>query len=191
MRKLVLSAVIVLLFMFIFRIQISIWANEKNTPVCCPLQPNYGILTPDIYEENFTTVIYTPFDSNVDGYADSVEVAMDVDTTYDGIMNVTVEAFLYDPNGTYVAFNTTSWTINSTEIEWGFVSLYTNSTMPIGNYTVELLLYDDYENLEDERRDEIIFLYPPLMHELAVTSEGLGTTDPAPGLYAFPNGTEV
>ncbi|MDH5375550.1 MAG: right-handed parallel beta-helix repeat-containing protein [Candidatus Bathyarchaeota archaeon] len=142
-------------------------------------------------DEYFNTVIHTPFDDSDDGFNDSVEVMMDVDTTYNGTVDVSVDAYLIDPNGIYVAFNTTGWTINYMAFDWGFVNLHVPPGYPIGNYSVELYLYDGSQ-LEDYRYDnDVAYLFPPFVRELTIETVGSGTTYPPPGSYLFPNGTEV
>jgi hypothetical protein len=142
---------------------------------------------PNVY---FCQVIQNAFDSNGDVFWDAVQVDMNVDTTYNGSLNVFVYAYLKDPFDNYVASANASWSITSTDVEWGQAFLYLPPGSPQGLYDIELLLFDEDSNFEDQKiLHNEVYLYPPDMMELTIEIEGSGTTDPAPGSWWFPNGT--
>ena len=175
---------------------------DPSLPPDHPDQPGYIYPAPKliddvslVYEsdEYFCDVTYSPFDSNGDVFSDAVEVAMDVDTTYDGSLYVYVDAYLIDPLGNYVDSNYTSWYITYAGIEYGYAYLYVPPSSPSGWYDVELYLYDDTRglNLEDYRyENNAVYLHPPDMWEITIEVEGSGTTYPAPSSYFVPGGTE-
>jgi hypothetical protein len=140
--------------------------------------------------EYFYDVSLNAFDSNGDAFWDAVQVDMDVDTTYNGSLNVLVYAYLKDPIGSIVDIDGPSWSITHANIEWGQAVLHVPSGSPEGLYDVELYLFDADNNNEDYLllSDEV-YLYPPDMRELTIEVEGSGTTDPAPGSWWVTNGT--
>ena len=143
--------------------------------------------TPDEYFNDFS---FDPFDSNSDGFWDSLQVDMDVDTTYSGSVNVFVYAYLRDIANNIVAFDDPLWSITSNAEEWGQAILSVPAGAPEGLYDVELYLFDADNNYEDYRLfTDVIYLYPPDMRELTVQVTGSGTTEPAPGNWWVPNGT--
>ncbi len=103
-----------------------------------------------------------------------------------------MDAYLRDPNGTLAANNSTDWLIYDDAFEYGVVDLHVSSGCLIGNYTLELFLYDDYGQYEDLYTNQTLYLYPPYVHELNVmVGGGLGATDPPPGTHIYVNGTEA
>jgi hypothetical protein len=114
------------------------------------------------YDENFYSVTYSTYDSDSDGYVDSITLEMDVDTwlyieTPGEYVDVTVEGELYDPND-LVDFNFTTWLIYGDETEYGYLDLTATSGDP-GYYDYYIDLYDDLENWEDSWFGSV-YLYP-------------------------------
>ncbi len=135
-------------------------------------------------DEYFNNVVYTKIVDSGDLIRDvAVEVAMDVDTSYGGILNVEVLANLIFPNGTNAASNSTVWSITDADVEWGNFMLYVPPDSPVGNYSVELFLYDDAA-LEDYRMDTIYLVGS--LATLIIEVNGNGTTYPEPGWHHFP-----
>jgi len=115
------------------------------------------------YEENFYSVTYSTYDSDSDGYVDSITLEMDVDTwlyieTPGEYVDVTVEGELYDLGEYLVDFNYTTWLIYGDETEYGYLDLTATSGDP-EYYEYDIYLYDDLANLEDSWFGSV-YLYP-------------------------------
>ena len=110
-------------------------------------------------DESFAAITYQVYDSNSDGWNDAVSVEMNVDTT-DGTLDVFVYAYLIDSNGVYVDSDFPTWTITGTMPEYGYALLYVPNGGLVGDYHVELFLYDEFANYEDYRYQLISDLYP-------------------------------
>jgi hypothetical protein len=132
------------------------------------------------YEENFYSVISTTYDSDSDGYSDSVILEVDVDTTGDYV-EVIVEAFLEDSYGNVVASDSAFWSIYGEEAEVGYFDFTVFSGDP-GDYTYYLDLYDDFDYWEDEWYGSV-YLYPT---GYGTTSRPTATQGPFPTLVPFP-----
>jgi hypothetical protein len=151
-------------------------------------------------DEYFYDVGYVVRDDSGDGYADSVEITMDVDTTYSGALYIYVDASLTDQNGMELDANQSTWYITSDQVEYGFVTLHLPPGNPAGLYNVYLSLYEDARRLILEDTyviDDVVYLYPPdyspppLQHQLTLQIQGSGTTTPAPGSHTYPDGTAI
>jgi PKD repeat protein len=118
------------------------------------------ILTPEMADEYFSSVVYTPFDSDGDSFDDALEVQMDVDTT-DGTLWVYVDAFLVDPYGSIIDVDFPGWEITGNSVEYGYAYLYVPSGSPEGWYDVELILYDQWWNYEDYKYGNDVLYYVP------------------------------
>ena len=117
------------------------------------------------YDEEFYTVDTSTYDSDGDGYDDTVTLQMDVDTwlyidTPGEYVDVTVDGELYDPDGYLVDSYYTTWTIYGDDVEYGYLYLTATSGNP-GAYYYDLYLYDDIdlEYVEDSWSGSI-YLYP-------------------------------
>ena len=115
------------------------------------------------YAENFYWVTDSTYDSDSDGYVDSITLEMDVDTwlymdTPGEFVDVTVEGELYDPDGYLVDSNDTTWLIYGDETEYGYLDLTATSGDP-GFYEYYIELYDDLANWEDSWFGSV-YLYP-------------------------------
>lgn len=138
--------------------------------------------TPDEYI-NLPILKATP-DSSGDGYADSVLYRIDVDTTFDSSLIVTVNGYLKDPQGNYVTSDISSWTITSNEEEFGEIMLSVPSGSPIGIYTAELIVFDSDGNREDYY-ESITALLPPDPMSLTIIVTGAGSTSPSTGTHIY------
>ena len=115
---------------------------------------NYGS------DEYFYAVTYTPYDSNSDGWNDTVVVAMDVDTT-DSTLGVSVGAHLIDFYGAYVDSEYVSWTITGVVSDTFYLYLHVPDSVIVAPYDVELFLYDQWSHSEDYRlASDVFWLYP-------------------------------
>jgi PKD repeat protein len=151
-------------------------------------------------DEYFYDVDFYRLDESGDGYADGVEVWMNVDTTYTGALYVYVDASLLDANGQTVDTNQSTWYVTSNAREFGIVTLHLPSGNPVGWYDVALSLYEDKRRLilEDTYlREDAVYLFPPDYtppspeHPLTIGVEGSGTTFPAPGSVVYADGAIV
>ncbi|MHA2427639.1 MAG: hypothetical protein ACXADB_06420 [Candidatus Hermodarchaeia archaeon] len=125
-------------------------------------------------DEYFSSIIPIPFDGNGDSFDDAVEVAIDADTTHFGPLDVWVDAYLWDPDGSSVAFNVSSWSITGTGQEYPSVSLYVPQGATPGRYDVELYLRDGDFNLEDYVYvSDAVYLYPPTASFESCTASGV------------------
>jgi hypothetical protein len=119
-------------------------------------QPAASAQTED-YDEYFYEVSPATYDSDSDGYDDSVSLQMDVDTT-GGYVGVAVDAFLEDEDWDIVATDSTVWTVYGEETEFGYIDLTVYSGDP-GYYSFYLDLYDDMAIWEDGWEGSV-YLYP-------------------------------
>ena len=115
----------------------------------------YGVVSGD--DESFYSVAYSTFDSDSDGYDDSVTLTADVDTT-SSYAYVTIYGDLIDPDTYLVDSNYTTWLIYDDETEYGYLDLTATSGDP-GYYEYYLDLYDDLANWEDSWSGSV-YLYP-------------------------------
>jgi hypothetical protein len=125
-------------------------------------QPKVEAIIIDYYE-NFYSVTESTYDSDSDGYVDTITLEMDVDTwlymeTPGEYVDVTVEGELYDPDGYLDDSNYTTWLIYGDETEYGYLDLTATSGDP-GDYGYYLDLYDDSANWEDSWFGSV-YLYP-------------------------------
>ena len=111
----------------------------------------------DDYDEYFYSVSPAVYDSDSDGYDDSVYLEMDVDTT-GGYVGIAVDAFLEDADWYIVASDSTVWTVYGEDTEFGYVDLTATSGAP-GYYSWYLDLYDDMDYWEDSWEGSV-YLYP-------------------------------
>jgi hypothetical protein len=109
------------------------------------------------YEEYFRSVVAITYDSDSDGYDDSVTLQIEVDTT-GGYVYVIVEAFLEDEYGYEAAYDDAAWSIYGDEIESRYFEFTVVSGDP-GDYSYYLDLYDDFDYWEDEWYGSV-YLYP-------------------------------
>lgn len=108
-------------------------------------------------DEYFYSVTHFTYDSDSDGYDDSVTVEMDVDTTGTYI-DVTADLYLEDSLGLPVDYYSLTWNIYGEETEYGQFDI----TITAGDaqyFTYYLDLYDDQYNWEDTW-DSSVYLYP-------------------------------
>ena len=112
----------------------------------------YFILSEPDYDESFTSVSLSGFDSNKDGRNDAVQILMDVNTT-GSIMDVFVEGTLFDPSGQKDDESSVSWSIP------GSRSLYLYGDGPGGWFQITLHLFDILNHHEDSWTGTI-YLYP-------------------------------
>ena len=115
------------------------------------------------YYENFYTVTESTYDSDSDGYVDSITLEMDVDTwlyteTPGEYVDVAVEGELYDSDIYLVDSNYTTWLIYGDDTEYGYLDLTATSGDP-GYYEYYIDLYDDLANWEDSWFGAV-YLYP-------------------------------
>jgi hypothetical protein len=126
--------------------------------VVAVLADESGVTAQD-YDETFFSVDAETFDSDYDGYDDSVSLEMDVDTDGDYV-DVTVDGELWDPYGAVVDSDSAYWTIYDAESEYGYLQL-TNSWGDPGEYSYDLYLYDDLFGFSPEDSDSgSVYLYP-------------------------------
>jgi hypothetical protein len=111
----------------------------------------------DDYDEYFYSVSADTYDSDSDGYDDSVTLEMDVDTT-GGYVGVTAEAFLEDDYEFVLATDSALWTVYGEESEYGYVGFTITSGDP-GYFSLYLDLYDDMDYWEDDWTGSVE-LYP-------------------------------
>jgi hypothetical protein len=115
-------------------------------------------------DEYFAGVFVISLDDNFDSFNDGVMVVMDVDTTFNGTLIVTVEAWLSDNFGSDVDDDSSSWPITKRAVDFGpNIFLYVPPGSSAGLYDVELHLYDEDTNHEDSYTEEV-YLYPPAMN---------------------------
>ena len=131
----------------------------------------------DDYDEYFYSVSPVAYDSDSDGYDDSVNLEMDVDTT-GGYAGVAVDAFLEDEDWYIVDSDSTFWTVYGVDTESGYIDLTVYSGDP-GYYSYYLDLYDEVINWEDSWQGSV-YLYP--------IGYG-GTSGPTPTQQQFPTRT--
>ena len=129
------------------------WVTEGDSG----LSPIEVEVTPADYDEYFWSVTPSTYDSDSDGFDDSVTLEMDVDTTGDYI-DVTVVGQLYDPNTTSVDLGSTTWNIYDAAYEYGYLNL-TNYGSIAGDCTYYLHLYDENGNYEEGWAGSV-YLYP-------------------------------
>jgi len=142
-------------------------------------------------DEYFESVDYTTFDDNGDTFHDSIEMAINVDTTYNGSLGVYVYIYLVYPNGSSDLPAIVGWSITYLDPTLQIISITIAPGDPEGLYDVELHLFDESYNFEDYWFISDFYLYPPDMRELTIQVEGSGTTSPAPGSWWVTNGTEL
>jgi len=112
--------------------------------------------TEDYYEYFYSVSPHT-YDSDSDGYDDSVTLEMDVDTT-GGYVGVAVDAYLEDAYGYVSDSDFAVWTIYGEEAETVYIDLVLTSGSP-GYYNLYLDLYDDTGYWEDDWSGSV-YLYP-------------------------------
>lgn len=99
-------------------------------------------------QESLSQITYMLLDSDFDDYLDTIRIRVDADTT-GASSSVTLLGQLVNSTGNIVDTNSSSWTILSSDEEWGDLYL----SVPPGSgedwYDVELFLYDGYDILED------------------------------------------
>ncbi|HUU62857.1 MAG TPA: hypothetical protein VMX96_02900 [Dehalococcoidia bacterium] len=100
------------------------------------------------YNEYFNSVSPSTYDSDSDGYDDSVTLTIDVDTTGSSAY-VTVYANIYDTLAQLVHSESTSWSIYGSDSEYGYLDLTATTGYP-GLYGYQLALYDASSNSEDD-----------------------------------------
>jgi len=100
------------------------------------------------YNESFYSVSPSTYDSDSDGYDDSVTLTIDVDTTGSSAY-VTVYANIYDTLAQLVYSESTSWSIYGSDSEYGYLDLTATTGYP-GLYGYQLALYDASSNSEDD-----------------------------------------
>jgi hypothetical protein len=121
----------------------------------------YAYTAPASSSETFFATNVTGVDTVGDGYWNSVVIAMDVDTTYSGSLDVSVNASLYASTGSLVGVNASRWTITGYDEEYGYVQLYAPPKSVLGYYDVELVLYDAEGHYEDYvYLSDVGYLYP-------------------------------
>jgi hypothetical protein len=135
-------------------------------------------------DEYFWGVWAYTYDSDGDGFVDSVQLEMDVDTT-GGYVNVTVYGGLYDPYGYLTDSGSSSWLIYDEYSEYGYLYL-TNYSSYTGYCSYYLDLYDNLGYLEDSWSGSV-YLYPvdttpPAVPALISPSNGVKTNDATPTL---------
>jgi len=108
------------------------------------------------YYEYFYSVSPYAYDSDSDGYNDSVTLEMDVDTT-GGYVDVAVDAYLEDAYGYVADADFAIWTIYGEDSEAAYVDLTLGSGSP-GYYYLYLDLYD-VTGWEDDWAGSV-YLYP-------------------------------
>ena len=107
--------------------------------------------------EYFYSVTHSTYDSDYDGYDDSVTLTIDVDTT-GSYSYVTVYGVLADPYGYEVHLDFTSWGVYGSASEYG--NLYLTATLgDPGQYSYQLEIYDDLAYWEDSWSGSV-YLYP-------------------------------
>ncbi|UCG88090.1 MAG: hypothetical protein JSW71_05975 [Gemmatimonadota bacterium] len=137
------------------------------------------------YDEVFYSVEVDTFDSDYDGYDDSVTLSMDVDTD-GGWVEVTVDAYLEDQYGDILASDSATWTIYGSEAEYGQVQLTLFWGDP-GEYDYVVELYDDVSYIfTEDSRSGSVYLYPVGYGDIAVvtptrTPTRTATPTPTPG----------
>jgi hypothetical protein len=185
-----------------FEIRCSDIGDDPSQPTVEYPEPKLIDDVSFVYDSNeyFYDVDFIRLDESSDGYADGVEVWMNVDTTYSGALYVYVDASLLDANGQTVDTNQSTWYVTSIMREFGIVTLHLPSGNPAGWYDVALSLYEDKRRLilEDTYlREDAVYLFPPdymppsLEHQLTIGVEGSGTTFPAPGSIMYAEGAIV
>jgi len=134
------------------------YSNPHYGEACNREYEEYGVeVKPADYDEYFWSVTPYTYDSDSDGFDDSVTLEMDVDTTGEDVY-VTVDGELYDPNATSVDFDSTIWNIYDAAIEYGYLDL-TNYSSIAGDCTYYLHLYDENGNYEEGWVGSV-YLYP-------------------------------
>ena len=109
------------------------------------------------YDEYFYSVSPSTYDSDSDGYDDSVTLNIDVDTT-GSYAYITVYGVLVDPYGYEVHLDFNSWGIYGSASEYG--NLYLTATLgDPGQYGYQLEIYDDLAYWEDSWSG-FLYLYP-------------------------------
>ena len=115
----------------------------------------YGVVSD--YNEYFNSVSTSTYDSDSDGYDDSVTLNIDVDTT-GSYAYITVYGVLVDPYGYEVHLDFNSWGIYGSASEYG--NLYLTATLgDPGQYGYQLEIYDDLAYWEDSWSG-FLYLYP-------------------------------
>jgi len=109
------------------------------------------------YNESFYSVSPSTYDSDSDGYDDSVTLTVDVDTD-GGYVDVTIYGDLDDSYGYLVDSDSATWSIYGSDSEYGYLYLTASSGDP-GYYSYYLDLYDDLAYWEDSWSDSV-YLYP-------------------------------
>ena len=141
--------IIVGLFLIFFLSSITLVAALADTPSVTALLVDYY--------EYFYSVSPSTYDSDSDGYDDSVTLTVDVDTD-GGYVDVTIYGDLDDPYGFLVDSDSATWSIYGSDAEYGYLYLTATSGDP-GYYSYYLDLYDDLSYWEDSWSDSV-YLYP-------------------------------
>ncbi|KAA0005256.1 MAG: hypothetical protein FE039_02025 [Thermoplasmata archaeon] len=132
------------------------WWHQDNLAVK-KIKISYRTADEEIY-----SVICSPYDTDADGSVDTVDVKIDADVgdTGDGTtVNVTAYCELVNPMGDIVDNDTITWRIIDHQVEYGVTNLTSIGDVNNGNYTVHIVLYDEYGNDEDET-SEAVYLEP-------------------------------
>jgi hypothetical protein len=125
--------------------------------------------------EYFSDVEVVSIEGSGDDFYDGVMVAMDVDTTFSGTLDVTVFAWLNDTFGSYVGYDSSTWSILDRVTEYGEnIFLYVPPGSTAGVYEVELYLHDGDMNREDSYTQEV-YLYPPDSYPIIDSCNPSGT----------------
>jgi hypothetical protein len=109
------------------------------------------------YDEYFYSITPGTYDSDSDGYDDSVSLEMDVDTT-GGFVDIAVDGYLEDESGFITDSDFTTWSIYGEDTDYGYLDLTVTQGYP-GYYTYNLILYDDLIYQEDYGSGSV-YLYP-------------------------------
>jgi len=112
-------------------------------------------------DEEMFLIEYEGYDSDDDGSDDTVNISIDADVgeLYDGTtVEVTAYCELVDPNQNVVDTTNTTWTIVDHQVEYGETNLCSLGGIN-GDYTINIILYDQHGNNEDTYTTTI-FLEP-------------------------------
>ena len=123
------------------------------------ISSGYFILSEPDYNESFTSISLSGFDSNEDGRNDAVQILMEVNTT-GAIMDVFVEGTLFDSNGQKDDEESVSWTIPGSTP--GSRLLYLYGDGPEGWFQITLHLFDNLNHHEDSWTGTV-YLYPLIL----------------------------
>ena len=128
-------------------------------------QDNLAVRTMKIsYEaadEEIFDHFFNKYDSDDDGAADSIEIKIDADVADDGDgteVDVTGICKLRDPTGSIIDQKQSTWTITDHQVEYGIIHVSSLGGQN-GMYTLEVELFDQHGNKEDEI-SETFYLVP-------------------------------